>query len=57
MTVTNWSQKNYFHLTDFEHEVNNRWFNSMASRLKDDGRLIVPDLGKAFNKFGQEVSL
>tara|TARA_B100000287_G_scaffold374468_1_gene374317 strand:- start:59 stop:223 length:165 start_codon:yes stop_codon:yes gene_type:complete len=53
----NWSQKYFPHLNAYQHEVNNQWFNQMLSRLSDDGRLIVPDLQKAFNKLGQEVKV
>ena len=52
----NWSQKYFPHLNAYQHEVNNQWFNQMLSRLSDDGRLIIPDLAKVFNKQGEEVS-
>ena len=53
-----WSQsylKDY-RLTFEEHHMNNEWFNSMLSKLKDDGELYVPMLDKSFNKSGEEVS-
>ena len=53
-----WSQsylKDY-RLTFEEHHMNNEWFNSMLSKLKDDGVLTVPLLNKSFNKLGEEVS-
>jgi len=53
-----WSQsylKDY-RLTFEEHHMNNEWFNSMLSKLKDDGVLTVPLLNKSFNKSGEEVS-
>ena len=49
-----WSES-YFSLTHQEHEINNIWFTSMLSRLKEDGILYVPVLGKQFNKQGEEV--
>ena len=43
-------------LTFAEHHMNNEWFNSMLSMLKDDGELYVPMLNKSFNKLGEEVT-
>ena len=66
MTKLNWSQT-YFvndtsrddivtaNLTPEQHEINNKWFKSMLSMLKDDGVLYVPILNKEFNKLGEEV--
>ena len=51
-----WSQSYIKGLTFEEHHMNNEWFNSMLSKLKDDGVLIVPLLNKSFNKSGEEVS-
>ena len=42
-------------LTPEQHAINNIWFTSMLSRLKEDGILYVPVLGKQFNKQGEEV--
>mgnify|MGYP004297600685 CR=1 FL=1 len=42
-------------LTPEQHEINNKWFKSMLSMLKDDGVLYVPILNKEFNKLGEEV--
>ena len=50
-----WSQSYIKGLTFEEHHVNNEWFNSMLSKLKDDGVLTVPLLNKSFNKSGEEV--
>ena len=62
----NWSQT-YFvndtsgddivtaNLTPEQHEINNKWFKSMLTMLKDDGVLFVPVLNKQFNKLGEEV--
>ena len=43
-------------LTPEQHEVNNEWFKSMLSMLKDDGELYVPCLNKSFNKLGEEIN-
>ena len=65
-TYSQWSQS-YFvndtsrddivtaNLTPEQHEINNKWFKSMLSMLKDDGVLYVPILNKEFNKLGEEV--
>ena len=50
-----WSQSYIKGLTFEEHHMNNEWFNSMLSMLKDDGELYVPLLDKSFNKLGEEV--
>ena len=42
-------------LTPEQHEINNEWFKSMLSMLKDDGVLYVPVLDKEFNKKGEEI--
>ena len=43
-------------LTPEQHEINNEWFKSMLSMLKDDGELYVPCLNKSFNKLGEEIN-
>tara|TARA_B100000686_G_scaffold47535_1_gene50775 strand:+ start:96 stop:263 length:168 start_codon:yes stop_codon:yes gene_type:complete len=53
-TYQQWSES-YFSLTSQQHEINNIWFTSMLSKLKDDGILYVPVLDKQFNKQGEEV--
>ena len=51
-----WSEQ-YFHtLTPNEHRANNVWFHHKLNQLKDDGVLIVPVIGKSFNKQGQEIN-
>jgi len=62
----NWSQS-YFdndiskdgivvaNLTSEQHNINNKWFASMLTMLKDDGVLFVPCLNKSFNKLGEEI--
>ena len=51
-----WSQKYYVEsLPDVFHDINNKWFDTMTSFLKDNGVLYVPDLDKSFNKQGEEV--
>ena len=42
-------------LTPEQHNINNNWFASMLSMLKDDGELYVPCLNKSFNKLGEEL--
>ena len=65
-TYTQWSQSYFVNdttrndivtadLTPEQHEINNEWFKSMLSMLKDDGVLYVPVLDKEFNKLGEEV--
>jgi len=50
-----WSQSYFDNLTPVEHNINNNWFASMLSMLKDDGVLFVPVLNKQFNKLGEEL--
>ena len=42
-------------LTPDQHNMNNRWFQSMLDKLTDSGQLYVPCLDKSFNKLGEEV--
>jgi hypothetical protein len=51
-----WSRAYYMGLSDSQHQANDEWFATMLRMLKDDGILGVPNLQKAFNKQGQEVS-
>ena len=53
--MNNWSQTYFTDLTSVEHNINNNWFASMLSMLKDDGVLFVPVLNKQFNKLGEEL--
>ena len=50
-----WSQSYFTNLTTIEHEINNSWFTSMLSMLKEDGILYVPVLDKEFNKKGEQI--
>ena len=50
-----WSESYFPDLTSVEHNINNNWFASMLSMLKDDGVLFVPVLNKQFNKLGEEL--
>ena len=52
---SNWSQTYFTNLTLDQHQVNNEWFQSTRSMLKDDGILYVPILDKQFNKLGEEL--
>ncbi len=50
-----WSEKYFSNLTSYEHKSNNEWFKTHSARLKENGTVMVPMLGKAFNKLGEEV--
>ena len=66
-TYSQWSQT-YFvndtsrddivtaNLTPDQHNMNNRWFQSMRDQLTDSGQLYVPNLNKTFNKLGEETN-
>ena len=43
-------------LTPDQHNMNNRWFQSMLDKLTDSGQLYVPCLDKSFNKLGEEIN-
>ena len=51
------SQKSYSHLDEFQHQINDIWFNKMLTMLKDDGQLYIPDINKSFNKLGEEINV
>jgi len=55
-TYQQWSESYFTNLTSYEHNVNNNWFASMLTMLKDDGELYVPILNKSFNKLGEEIN-
>ena len=55
-TYQQWSESYFTNLTSYEHNVNNNWFASMLTMLKDDGELYVPVLNKSFNKLGEEIN-
>ena len=50
-----WSQTYYTNLTPDQHNMNNRWFQSMRDQLTDSGQLYVPNLNKTFNRLGEEL--
>ena len=50
-----WSKTYYEGLTEYEHEVNDKWFKDTIYLLKEDGVLHVPNLNKTFNKQGEEI--
>ena len=54
-TYQQWSESYFNDLTLYEHNINNNWFKSMLTMLKDDGELYVPILNKSFNKLGEEI--
>ena len=43
-------------LTPDQHNMNNRWIQSMLDKLTDSGQLYVPCLDKSFNKLGEEIN-
>ena len=49
------SEKYYSHLDEFQHQLNDIWFNNMLNMLTDSGQLYVPILNKSFNKLGEEI--
>ena len=51
-----WSQTYYTNLTPDQHNMNNRWFQSIRDKLTDSGVLYVPNLNKSFNRLGEEVN-
>ena len=55
-TYQQWSQSYFTDLTPDQHDVNNQWFQSTRSMLKDSGVLYVPILDKNFNKSGEELN-
>ena len=54
-TYQQWSQSYFDNLTPDQHNMNNRWFQSMRDQLTDSGVLYVPILDKEFNKLGEEI--
>jgi len=50
-----WSRRYYPGLSDYQHDVNDAWFEQMLALLKPDGILGIPNLQKFFNKRGEEV--
>ena len=55
-TYQQWSQTYYTNLTPDQHNMNNRWFQSIRDKLTDSGQLYVPNLNKTFNRLGEEVN-
>ena len=55
-TYSQWSQSYYTNLTPDQHNMNNRWFQSIRDKLTDSGVLYVPNLNKSFNRLGEEVN-
>ena len=53
--MESWSEKYYPGLAPWQHRLNNNWFHNMLELLSDAGILMVPTLGKAFNKQGEEI--
>ena len=55
-TYQQWSQSYFTDLTPDQHNMNNRWFQSMRDKLTSNGILYVPILDKTFNKLGEETN-
>ena len=51
------SEKYYkeLNLTPYQHYVNNVWFIETLDKLKDTGKLFIPDINKTFNKYGDLI--
>lgn len=56
MKIIGWSKKYYEGLTETQHEANDVWFNNTLELLNDTGVLGVPNIGKRFNKQGEEMT-
>ena len=50
-----WSERYYPGLTPRQHNANDIWFQNMLDILTNTGMLLVPNLGKSFNKQGVEI--
>ena len=55
--MEDWSEKYYPGLAPEEHKANNAWFHNALELLTDTGTLMVPNIGKAFNKQGEEINV
>ena len=55
-TYQQWSQSYFDNLTPDQHNMNNRWFQSIRDQLTNSGVLYVPILDKTFNKLGEETN-
>tara|TARA_Y100000310_G_C19996288_1_gene496392 strand:- start:213 stop:401 length:189 start_codon:yes stop_codon:yes gene_type:complete len=53
--IIGWSKKYYEGLTEDQHKANDEWFRKALELLSDTGILGVPNIGKRFNKQGEEV--
>ena len=56
METVSWSKKYYYTLTESQHQVNDVWFSEMLELLTPTGVLGIPNLGKVFNKQGEEIT-
>ena len=52
------SEKYYkdLNLSPYQHYINNVWFINTLDKLKDTGKLFIPDINKTFNKMGEEIN-
>ena len=51
-----WSEKYYPGLPPEAHGANNSWMRDVLAALNDGGIISIPNLGKTFNKQGEEVN-
>ena len=51
------SEKYYkdLNLSPYQHYVNNVWFIETLDKLKNTGKLYIPDINKTFNKYGDLI--
>ena len=51
------SEKHYrdLNLSPYQHYINNVWFINTLDKLKDSGKLYIPDINKTFNKYGDLI--
>ena len=55
MDRESWSKQYYEGLPDWQHSINDAWFQRMIELLSDTGVLMVPSIQRSFNKRGEEV--
>jgi len=50
-----WSERYYPGLPPEAHGANNSWMRDVLAALNDTGTIFVPNIGKVFNKQGEEI--
>ena len=56
-STLSWSERYYPDKTPEQHGLNNMWMRNALASLTDEGMLFVPDIGRAFNKQGEEINM